>query len=453
MSDKPPYLSGGRGRGQGKKRTGYSVGNFVIDRKAASSAASRKAVMDTKPIVATDSKNAIEKQKMHEVKADICTEMDNDTPVDGEQDSHQEQIVENIIKSYKKGSNDMDLAQMQETLSECLQMSSLTCIICLELIGRPDPTWNCNLCYCIFHLQCIQMWARDGLAQQQLKLSPALFPGLEVNWCCPKCRKEYPKSATPQKYYCFCKKQLNPVVDSWVLPHSCGDVCGRQLLPECGHECLLLCHPGPCPPCPVTVMVTCYCGNSSPVSRRCGSKGWACQRKCRRLLACSNHTCELTCHTGKCPPCSLEMEQNCLCGKQSQLRSCNDPNWSCGQACGKTLACGNHTCSRICHTGSCGDCPRKGTRHCPCGKTSHVLPCTEDIPVCGDTCSKMLTCGIHQCSRSCHYGDCGQCLQLSVRKCRCGRKERELRCGLEVLCEIKCTKQRSCGRHQCRRKV
>ena len=106
MSDKPPYLSGGRGRGQGKKRTGYSVGNFVIDRKAASSAASRKAVMDTKPIVATDSKNAIEKQKMHEVKADICTEMDNDTPVDGEQDSHQEQIVENIIKSYKKGSND-----------------------------------------------------------------------------------------------------------------------------------------------------------------------------------------------------------------------------------------------------------------------------------------------------------------------------------------------------------
>lgn len=24
----------------------------------------------------------------------------------------------------------------------------------------------------------------------------------------PKCRKEYPKSATPQKYYCFCKKQV-----------------------------------------------------------------------------------------------------------------------------------------------------------------------------------------------------------------------------------------------------
>ena len=33
----------------------------------------------------------------------------------------------------------VDLAQMQETLSECLQMSSLTCIICLDLIGRSDP--------------------------------------------------------------------------------------------------------------------------------------------------------------------------------------------------------------------------------------------------------------------------------------------------------------------------
>ena len=38
--------------------------------------------------------------------------------------------------------------------------------------------------------------------------------------------------------------QIDPRVDSWVLPHSCGDVCGRKLLPECGHECLLLCHPG-----------------------------------------------------------------------------------------------------------------------------------------------------------------------------------------------------------------
>ena len=63
---------------------------------------------------------------------------------------------------------------------------------------------------------------------------------------------------------------------------------------------LLLACLGPCPPCPVTVMVTCYCGNSSPVARRCGAKGWACTRICRKLLACGNHICELICHSGMC---------------------------------------------------------------------------------------------------------------------------------------------------------
>jgi len=27
----------------------------------------------------------------------------------------------------------------------------------------------------------------------------------------------------------------------------------------CGHKCLLLCHPGPCPPCPRIVDASCYC--------------------------------------------------------------------------------------------------------------------------------------------------------------------------------------------------
>ena len=76
---------------------------------------------------------------------------------------------------------------------------------------------------------------------------------------------------------------------------------------------------GPCPPCPVTVMVTCYCGKSPPVSRRCGSKGWACQRKCRRLLACSNHTCELTCHTGMYSCCNLLILSVCFCREMSSM--------------------------------------------------------------------------------------------------------------------------------------
>lgn len=40
--------------------------------------------------------------------------------------------------------------------------------------------------------------------------------------------------------------------------------------------------------------------------------------------------------------------------------------------------------------------------------TEDSLPCTEDIPTCGDTCGKMLDCGIHTCPERCHTGSCGK---------------------------------------------
>ena len=111
MSNKPPYLSGGRGRGQSsQKRTGYAIGNLVIDRRGES----KKGKINSKPIVAADSKYITEKrkqQKVHQIEdtggGDINSEIDiNDTRVEDEQDLHQEKILENVIKSYKVGSSD-----------------------------------------------------------------------------------------------------------------------------------------------------------------------------------------------------------------------------------------------------------------------------------------------------------------------------------------------------------
>ncbi len=48
----------------------------------------------------------------------------------------------------------------------------------------------------------------------------------------------------------MCGKVVDPGFDPWLLPHTCGATCDRQLQPPCGHDCVLLCHPGPCPPCP-----------------------------------------------------------------------------------------------------------------------------------------------------------------------------------------------------------
>ena len=73
-------------------------------------------------------------------------------------------------------------------------------------------------------------------------------------WGCPKCRVEYPVAEAPRQYMCMCGAVADPAFDPWLLPHTCGATCGHELQPACGHSCLLLCHPGPCPPCPRQVL-------------------------------------------------------------------------------------------------------------------------------------------------------------------------------------------------------
>ncbi len=127
--------------------------------------------------------------------------------------------------------------------------------------------WNCGNCFCTFHLQCIQRWAKDSIFQQKAD-QESEFPDLssapnqrnsnsnnasddrKLLWGCPKCRHPHSPAQIPDKYECFCAKQRDPEFDPWIVPHSCGETCGRKLKPECGHTCLILCHPGPCPPCP-----------------------------------------------------------------------------------------------------------------------------------------------------------------------------------------------------------
>ena len=164
-----------------------------------------------------------------------------------------------------------------------------------------------------------------------------------------------------------------------------------------------MCAVGPCPPCPKTVSVPCYCGRAQPLLKRCGAGGWSCQRLCRKELSCGLHVCEERCHADRCPPCSEVTEQPCVCGMESQRRPCAEGDWHCTQPCSKLLECGHHTCQRVspvcgvcvcvcvcgvcvcvcvcvcgwllgavqvCHSGECGACPASGERSCPCGKTS-----------------------------------------------------------------------------------
>lgn len=98
---------------------------------------------------------------------------------------------------------------------------------------------------------------------------------------------------------------------------------------QCGHFCLTLCHPGPCPPCPKMVSTKCHCGKLGPESRRCSNKQWSCSNTCGRPLSCRIHKCEQTCHANECMPCLKTSVQFCKCKKTPKEISCSTGAWMC----------------------------------------------------------------------------------------------------------------------------
>ena len=114
----------------------------------------------------------------------------------------------------------------------------------------------------------------------------------------------------------------------------------------------------------------------------------------------------------------------CACGAEERLSTCAEGRaWRCARPCGRPLACGRHTCESTCHSGACGACPLDGARACPCGKAEHPgLTCADKVPTCGETCGRLLACGVHRCIERCHYGTCPQtCKSLVVKSCRYAR--------------------------------
>ncbi|XP_067003149.2 NF-X1-type zinc finger protein NFXL1 [Anabrus simplex] len=372
-----------------------------------------------------------------------------------EEELESDNILGSVLKSYSQvGGKSEDLGRTQRFLEDAFQSGAAVCLICIGSVKRTEAIWNCVECYCFFHLTCIQRWARDSIAFQKQALEdlPHQKGHSDLQWSCPKCRHDYSQNDIPQRYYCFCNRMEDPPFHPWLVPHSCGETCGRPLQPLCGHDCLLLCHPGPCPPCPKTVKNTCHCRKQPPRLQRCSNKIWSCGSHCGHKLGCGRHDCTEICHPGDCPPCPKTSMQYCQCGDKQMLRPCADPVWNCNKVCNKPLSCGHHFCEKICHAGPCGDCPLTGARTCPCGKTSYNLACTEEVPTCGDTCGRLLECGAHTCSRPCHQDKCGTCLEVVTKTCRCGLHEKEQPCRKEYLCDTKCKRVKDCSRHPCNRK-
>ncbi|XP_028600956.2 NF-X1-type zinc finger protein NFXL1 isoform X4 [Podarcis muralis] len=456
------WRQGGRGRGRGRAGAGgvpagSGPGGRGRGRGGASPAAGACSNNTSGARELTSQKKFDEIKKANQAAARKLVEDQFSSSSEEEDEDIKGKHGKILAKTFTTYTNqtDGDASELERTrqyMNDAFQSGAMTCLICIASIKRNQAVWSCSGCFCIFHMPCIQKWAKDSLFLISSPLTDDDFGKRDYPWPCPKCRFEYKRSETPTRYYCYCRKVEDPPLDPWLVPHSCGQVCERDFKPPCGHRCLLLCHPGPCPPCPKMVTITCYCKKAKPVPRRCSTKEWSCQLPCGRKLPCGQHNCEKPCHPGDCQPCPRVSKQACICGRQVAERLCASPVWQCDQVCGKTLPCGYHACEQICHAGSCGECPRSGKRSCPCGKSKFSLPCTEDVPTCGDSCDKALDCGIHRCSQRCHRGPCEICRQEVEKQCRCGKHTKQMPCHKPYLCETKCAKIRDCQKHQCKRK-
>ncbi|CAD6208541.1 GSCOCG00010535001-RA-CDS [Cotesia congregata] len=355
-----------------------------------------------------------------------------------------QQAVNKTLSSYQCEGGDGE--KTLSYLTEIFQSGGAVCLICISTVKKSDPIWSCGTCYSFMHLMCIQHWIRDSLMYKHEK-------GIDKLWACPKCRQEYSESEAPTNYFCFCGKTINPPYQPWMIPHSCEETCGKLLQPECGHVCVLLCHPGPCPPCPKMVSTSCYCGKKGAQPRRCNAKFWSCGSPCAKNLPCK-HKCPEICHSGACPPCINSVTVPCHCADQIATRMCRESIWNCEKLCGRLLPCRIHKCSGFCHLPTdCGECPLAKNRTCPCGKKRYQVSCTQPtVPTCGDTCNKLLDCKSHFCNMRCHPDACGQCLEVVTKQCRCGSFTKEIACTKDFHCNKKCTQIRQCGRHPCNKK-
>lgn len=383
--------------------------------------------------------------------------------------------------------------QLVQELEVKLKTGKIECMICYENVGRNAPVWSCASCYSIFHMPCVRKWAR---APTSSDISVTATGNGEANWRCPGCQAVQMSTSNELQYFCFCGQVREPALDYYITPHSCGGPCRKPLDKSksgyCKHICTLQCHPGPCPPCTALAPPQpCPCGKSS-TTRKCSEQGKdarSCGQQCGRSLSCGRHECPQICHEGACEPCSILFEARCFCGQREESLQCWQVEpagkislqgglFSCESECPKRLPCGNHMCGNKCHPGACGECELSPSvvRTCPCGKKkltdllelgSQRQRCTDPIPTCQQICGKLVSCKKHPCKSPCHIGPCPPCDVPVEQKCQCGASTRRAACHLtrkaevmddtaaegddggRFLCDRKCGKMRSCGRHRC----
>ncbi|CAJ0923170.1 unnamed protein product, partial [Mesorhabditis belari] len=169
------------------------------------------------------------------------------------------------------------------------------------------------------------------------------------------------------------------------------------------------------------------CGLHKCQKKCCQEDQHICMQICDKMLNCGKHRCERLCHPGQCSPCTHASFDE----EFYQLAECTYP-------CRREHAC-NHEVTHNCHREeNCPPCMVLTSKMCAGGhETRKNIPCHLETISCGRPCGKALRCGIHECDKRCHRGECekddeicpaSDCKEKMTVLCECGRRKEALRC-------------------------
>ncbi|PPQ78281.1 hypothetical protein CVT25_011740 [Psilocybe cyanescens] len=228
----------------------------------------------------------------------------------------------------------------------------------------------------------------------------------------------------------------------WIGKFGCDHICERLF--DCGkHKCQEPCHPpsskpAVCPRSPSKI-THCPCGKNSiapssitdpsqytfPARTDCSTPIPTCDSVCSKPHPACQHPCTSICHSGLCPPCTVQIVRPCRCGGSTKSMPCHEvlsasaagveeKEVLCDRPCQALRACGRHQCRRVC-------CPlaslavnvgRKGKRRAV-EDTQGIGEEQGGWHECDLVCGKMLSCGNHKCEERDHKGVCPPCLRSS----------------------------------------
>eukprot|EP00697_Spironema_sp_BW2_P005285 gnl/Spiro4/17350_TR9241_c1_g1_i1.p1 gnl/Spiro4/17350_TR9241_c1_g1~~gnl/Spiro4/17350_TR9241_c1_g1_i1.p1 ORF type:complete len:780 (+),score=66.23 gnl/Spiro4/17350_TR9241_c1_g1_i1:338-2341(+) len=209
---------------------------------------------------------------------------------------------------------------------------------------------------------------------------------------------------------CRCGREvIQPPVPCGTKPPPCNEPC--RVPRACGHESTPHpCHFGPCPPCVVLVNRFCAGGHELRKNLPCHVTTITCGNVCNkpRLECGGTHTCSRLCHP---PPCSVPAAH------EAGLRS---PTSRSGPV--RLPSSTSITTTSSTTTSSTPTTPTRATLPNEEGDASHPAR----IGSCGEKCGRLLACG-HGCAMPCHpLTPCPDvpCMAQVTVSCKCGRISR-----------------------------